>query len=62
MKAKIEVNESIIEQALVAYFAHMKASKAELKSYENTDERMGSRMNPTIFAVVEIDVGEAVAQ
>lgn len=58
MKAKMEVNEVVIKQALLEYFKKMNATEVTLSAYQNQDYGAPST---TITAHVTIDVGDVVA-
>jgi hypothetical protein len=62
MKAKIDVNEAIIKQALLEYFKKMNPSGVTLKAsarYDGFDRLTGSH---DISGTVEVELGDAVAQ
>jgi hypothetical protein len=61
MKAKLEVNEAIIKQAILDYFKVMDASEVTFKTsprYDMMDHLTGGA---DISATVTIEVGDVVA-
>jgi len=62
MKAKLEINEAIIKQALLAHFAKMGASEVTLTASARYDAMDRPSGGFDIRGTVTIDVGDVVAQ